>query len=377
MNVADLLKTAAQAVRAQDWHAALQLLEQAEWLDMDIDNRLLFLATRASAYRHTGNLEKARQDYISYDDMLLSDDSRRVESLVGMAECYLIVGATTTALQLAFAAKTLGPATEVLRIRTFTVLARCQARANLNTSLNTWRALFASGMPEGSARANARFYYGETLLLGGQIEDARRQFALAGSEARAADAVKTVADSMRRETTVRVLLGEAHRYNDALGMLTHAARLYSGVNDRSSCMIYTERGEILKQLRVYPRAHMSFKRGLWQAKNMGEQLRVAHNFLGQAEIMRLTATWQLVDEPLLQAENIYQKVGVAWGQFYCLVVRALAASDSQAPDRKARSQESIEFLASAKTQISERDRAYFQQILQSQPYTPLRLAYPD
>lgn len=374
----DLVSDALSAIRQQDWPKATALLDQATVEGMDESLLAELLSIRAAAKRRQGYLDDARLDYQKLHALVGEDDPRAVEAYEGLAECYFTAGAVDLATQLIERALELAPAGSTLKVRCETVYARCIARSDLPRARARMEQLFQSQLSDGSARANARFYYGDILLAQGELIEARQQYGIAHAEAEVYGAPKTAADCLRREATVHLALGERQNISEALEMLQDAQELYEHINDRALCMVFAERGEIFKHTGIAISAHSDLRRATLYAREGNEGLRVAHGLLAQADLFRVTKTWKRCLALLTEAEIRYQKLGHAWGLVMCAAVDALLQRQVGNEDAAARATARCRALvAEAPNAVGALEHVLAQELDSCDPLAPLMLVFPD
>lgn len=347
-----LLKKVHGLIREQAWDEALEV-SQGFRQTYDLGSIRLDLALlEASCWRRKGNHARARDLYTQLQRQLDPQDPRLADVLEGLAESFIITGDFQEAYQRTLAASQIPAVVEAptsdLGFRVRNQLAHAMSYINMGESLKLYEQLCeeVAEMDGGngvntSAISNLYFQQGNVLFRNGDYADAIEKIEAALVMAVKADALKTVADCKRKLPLAHLLNGNKNYVLDGLVDLDYAQRTYSVLGDRAYYYSYTERGEILKVLRRYEEAQESYKKSLWGARDIDDEIRIAHSLLGLYELDRVfdlpvnDAQWQ-------EAYKLYSEYGYTWGMIHCLIRKALAQDSEEL--RNAILQEAVDVI---------------------------------
>jgi tetratricopeptide (TPR) repeat protein len=317
-----LLERAQAAIEAQSWQEAWSLLQQIDHsLLGSKENELLILA--ATVLRHRGEVEHSERLYGELKGRMSLKDERLADVVMGLAECAHLRGHFTKAAHLAQAARRVPVTTPRLQLRMAVTEAHIRSHVNVDQAILMFNEILHQYPAEETTLwAHLMFQYADALFVAGDIAASLPRLIEANRLATETGATIAAADSMRRLPLVRVLLGQGDYALRGVNDLSLALNLYEVAGDRGSVYLYTEAGEVHRALGKYREAERSFTRGLWGAREIDDENRMAHNQLGLFEVSRAAGApkWRTLDE----AAEHYLNIGSEWGRIHTLIARALA-----------------------------------------------------
>jgi tetratricopeptide (TPR) repeat protein len=356
MNVAELLDKADEAIASQSWQEAWGVLGQVDHAQLGSrESDLLLLA--ATVRRHQGEIQHAERLYNELRERVSLQDERLADVVMGLAECAHLRGAFQEAGMLAQAARFIPTRDPMLALRLACAEAHIRSHINIDQSIELFELLMRyADAAESSVWANITFQYADALFVAGRIAEALPEFLHAHALATASGATVTTADCLRRIPLTRALLQQDEYALRSVHDFTLAKRLYEVAGDRGAVYLHTEEAEVYRGLRRYREAERTYHQGLWAAREIRDDNRVAHNLLGLFELSRVagqTLKWRHLEE----ARELYTGIDNDWGVLHTDIAQLLA-------DRKARSrlrQSALERIAASRFGRFERERAILRQ----------------